>query len=73
MVNGKKGSGGGENQGKINGCLYWETIWIEVQVGMSFQIDDRHGRGGIREFVYNVDRPAFLKRELIGFGVDGYR
>jgi hypothetical protein len=27
---------------------------------------------GIREFVNNTDRPAFLERELIGLGVDGY-
>ena len=27
--------------------------------------------GGIREFVNDADRPAFLERELMGFGVDG--
>ena len=30
-------------------------------------------RGSIRELVYDTDRPAFLKSELVGFGVDGYR
>ena len=29
-------------------------------------------RGDIRKFVNNTDRPAFLERELMGFGVDGY-
>ena len=29
--------------------------------------------GGIREFMNNVDGPAFLERELVGLGVDGYR
>ena len=27
-------------------------------------------RGGIREFMNNADRPAFLERELVGLGVD---
>ena len=29
-------------------------------------------RCGVRKTVYDVDGPAFLKMELIGFGVDGY-
>ena len=29
-------------------------------------------RGGIREFVNDMDGPAFLERELMGLGVDGY-
>jgi hypothetical protein len=28
--------------------------------------------GGIREFMYDADGPAFLKRELVGFGMDKY-
>ena len=28
--------------------------------------------GGIREFVNDTDEPAFLERELMGLGVDGY-
>ena len=28
--------------------------------------------GGIWEFMYNVDGPAFLERKLVGLGVDGY-
>jgi len=27
---------------------------------------------GIREFVHDADTPAFLKRELKGYGMDGY-
>ena len=30
-------------------------------------------RGGIREFVYNMDGEAFLKREMARFGVDRCR
>ena len=29
--------------------------------------------GGIWEFMNNADGPAFLERELVGLGVDGYR
>ena len=29
--------------------------------------------GNIREFAYNMDGPAFLKRELVELGVDRYR
>ena len=28
--------------------------------------------GGLREFMKDAVRPAFLERELMGFGVDGY-
>ena len=28
---------------------------------------------GIWEFMNNADGPAFLERELVGLGVDGYR
>ena len=30
-------------------------------------------RGAIREFVYDMDGPAFLKRELMGFDMYEYR
>ena len=29
-------------------------------------------RDGFREFVSDANRPAFLERELMGLGVDGY-
>ena len=29
--------------------------------------------GGIQEFMNNTDGAAFLERELVGLGVDGYR
>ena len=43
--------------------------WWE-QVDMPFHIG---GRGGIQEFVNGMDGPAFLERELMGLGVDGYQ
>ena len=39
---------------------------------MLFDIGRGHGRGGIQEFVNDTDGPAFLERELMGWGVDGY-
>ena len=29
--------------------------------------------GGVQEFVNDTDGPAFLERELMGLGVDGYQ
>ena len=29
--------------------------------------------GSVRKFVYDTYGPAFLERELVGLGVDGYR
>ena len=40
---------------------------------MPFHIDGGHGGGGIRQFVDDTDGPAFLERELVGLGVNGYR
>ena len=37
---------------------------------MPFQIGGDMVRGGIRKFVYDMDKPAFLKRDLLGFGMD---
>ena len=42
-------------------------------VGMAFRIGGRHGQDFIREYVNDVDGQAFLERELMGFGVDGYQ
>ena len=44
-----------------------------MQFDKLFQIGGGHGRGGIREFVNDMDRPAFLKGELMELGVDLYR
>ena len=40
---------------------------------MLFQIGGGHGRGGIREFVNDMDGPAFLEMESMGLGVNGYQ
>ena len=40
---------------------------------MPFHIGSGHSRGGIWEFVNDTDGSAFLERELMGLGVEGYR
>jgi hypothetical protein len=49
---------------RLSGFKYELVCHFELVLGMV--------RGGIREFVNDVDRPAFLEKELMGFGVDGY-
>ena len=44
--------------GKFNDCLDQDCVGIEGQVGMQFKIFIRYGRGGVRKFVYNMDRPT---------------
>ena len=55
---------------------YWMLIpgnlEISKLVDLPFDIGGGHGRGGIWEFVDDMDRPAILERELVGLGVDGY-
>ena len=36
---------------------------------MPFQIGSKHGQSGFRDFLYDAGGSAFLKRELVGFGV----
>ena len=52
--------------------LCQETVWIGGQVGMSFQIDSIHEKGGIWEFVNNADWSGFLKRKLLRSSVYRY-
>jgi hypothetical protein len=40
---------------------------------MPFQIGGDVVGGGILEFVNDTDGPAFIEREPMGLGVDGYR
>ena len=51
----------------------WELAGFQNQSICSFMLVADMVGGGIREFVNNTDRPAFLERELVGLGVDGYR
>ena len=46
---------------------------IGEQVGMRFETGGECGRGGIRWSEYDANRPAILKWNLMGLGVDGNR
>ena len=48
-------------------------LGLKYRLICHFKLVTRHGRGGIREFVNDANEPAFLERELMGLGVDGYR
>ena len=37
-----------------------------------FKLEADVVRNGIRKFVYDTDRPAFLKRQIVRFGVHRY-
>ena len=41
----------------FSGCLSWEIVWIDGQVGMQFQIGSRH--------VYGWENIVFRKEETM--------
>ena len=43
-------------------CLDGSTTWYAISYWGGY------GWGGIREFVYDADRPLFLRRKLVGSG-----
>ena len=44
---------------------------IGGRVGILFQIDDKCGRGEVWLFVYDINRPAFMERDLVGLCMNG--
>ena len=50
----------------------WELAGFQNPLICRFMLAADVVGGGIREFVNNTDGPAFLGRELMGLGVDGY-
>ena len=68
---GEKGSKSGGGRVRL-----WELVGFKDKLIYHFVLAaDMIGGGGgsIREFVNDKDGPAFLERELMGLGVDGYR
>ena len=53
--------------------LYPGIGGISKLVDMLFHVGSGRGGGGIWKFMYNTDGPAFLERELVELGVNGYR
>ena len=45
----------------------WRITWYAISNWWQTKV-----RGGIREFEYDIDKPAFLKGELVRFCVDRY-
>ena len=52
----------GGSRVSFSGSLCQDSDWIEVLVSIAFQIGSVDGRGGVRKFVFDTDRPAVLKR-----------
>ena len=50
---------------RFSGCLCQETVWIERKLVCHFKLATGMVEGGIREFVNDMDGPAFLKRKLV--------
>ena len=67
------GSKGGGGRVRLLDVDTRKLLGLKYKLICLFQIDGRHGRGGFREFVKDTDGPAFLERELMGLGVDGYQ
>ena len=59
-----------EEAGWFGGCLCRKTIWT---VCKPFQIDGEMDRGGIIEFMYDMDGPALLKRDLAWIGISRHQ
>ena len=70
---GKKESKGGGGRvrllnvdtGRLSGMKYKLICHLKVAADMV--------GGGMREFVNDTDGPAFLERDLMGLGVNGYQ
>ena len=50
----------------------WELAGFQNKLIRRFMLAADGVGDGIQEFVNNMDGPAFLERELVGLGVDGY-
>ena len=70
---------GGEREVRVGGGPVrlsdvdtWELAGFQNQLIQCFMLVADVVGSGIWEFVNNADRPAFMERELVGLGVDGY-
>ena len=46
-------------------CGDWRISWYAIS------IYGRYGHSGVRKLVYNMDRPAILKGDLVGIAIPG--
>ena len=70
---GETGSKGGGGPVRLSDVDTWELAGFQNELIRHFMLAADVVGVGIREFMNNVDGPAFLERELVGLGVDGYR
>ena len=70
---GETGNKGGGGLVRLSDVDTWELAGFKNQLICRFMLVVDVVGGGIREIINNTDRPAFLERELVGLGVDGYR
>ena len=69
---GEMGSRGGRGPVKLSDVYTWELAGYQNWLICRFMLVTQVVGDGIREFMNNADGPAFLERELVGLGVDGY-
>ena len=63
-------SKGGGGLVRLSDVDTWELVGFQNQMICRFLLAADVVRGGIWEFENNADGPAFLKRELVGLGVE---
>ena len=56
---------------EFNGSFNQEHVVIGGQVGMQFQICNEYGQEWSQKLVYDMDRPAVIKRDLVRLCVNG--
>ena len=66
---GETGCKGGGGRVRLSDIDTWELAGFQNQLIRRFMLVG----GGIREFVDDTNGSAFLERELVGLGADGYR
>ena len=72
-LGGKTGSKGGGGPVRLSDVGTWELAGFQNELIRRFMLAANVVGGGIWEFMNNTDGLAFLERELVGLGVDGYR
>ena len=70
---GGTGSKGGGGPVRLSDVDTRELAGFQNELIHRFMLASDVVGGGIWEFMNNADRPAFLERELVGLGVDGYQ
>jgi hypothetical protein len=70
---GETGSKGGGGPVRLLDVDIWELTGFQNKLIRRFMLAADMVGDGIRKFLNNADGSAFLERELVGLGVDGYR